>query len=578
VDNFSWIHGRHSFRFGGEIRRDRFNQIGNQFLSPQLNFDPLGTLNPASPAGTGFGFADYLLGIVRQSQFALTAANAQFRATSMYYYVDDTWKLRSNLTVSLGLRYENTPPWLDRTETLMNLDIRDWARGQSNVADLNLHPVLVRAGAGDFYENTFVRFDPSIRIARDGRLGSRLINADNNDFAPRLGIAWSPSSRWTVRTGFGVFYSQDQGNARFDLSRNIAGRRQEVANPDAPNLTFNRPFASPGGAVLLAVPTIFSSATNRRTPYVMEWLVNIQRELGKDTVVELSYMGSGTRRLEFLTFQNKAVPAPLGSGSVASRRPFPELGATQYVTNDANANYNAFSAKFQRRFSSGLTYLASYTWSRAIDMGSGVRTNANDGPFPQNNNCLACERGLSTFHVPHRVVGSALYELPFGKGRPYANSSRFADWIIGGWQLSSILTLQAGSPFTMRAGLDQANTGRDDDRVSSTGINANLPRGKQDPQRWFDTSQFFLAPYGTFGNVGRSTGITAGIISWDFSTLKNFHITEQHELQFRFEAFNFPNHPNFGLPNNLFNSATFGTVTSTRTSMRSLQFGLKYLF
>ena len=141
VDNFSWIRARHSFRFGAEVRRDRFNQIGNQFLSPQFNFDPLGTLNPESPNGTGLGFGDYLLGLVRQSQFALTAANAQFRATSMAFYIDDTWKVNTKLTINVGLRYENTPPWFDRTGTIMNLAIPDWIRGQSNVADPNCTPL-----------------------------------------------------------------------------------------------------------------------------------------------------------------------------------------------------------------------------------------------------------------------------------------------------------------------------------------------------------------------------------------------------------------------------------------------------
>src|SRR5262249_3827740 len=147
-------------------------------------------------------------------------------------------------------------------------------------------------------------------------------------------------------------------------------------------------------------------------------------------------------------FRNKAVPAPLGAGSVQSRRPFPELGATHFASSDGNANYNALSFKFQRRFSSGLTYLASYTWSRAIDMLSGTRTNSNDGTFPQNDACRTCERGLSTFHTPHRVVGSAVWELPFGKGRPFLNGGGIGDAILGGWQVSSILTLQAGSPFT----------------------------------------------------------------------------------------------------------------------------------
>jgi hypothetical protein len=460
----------------------------------------------------------------------------------------------------------------------MNLAIVTWARGQANVPDPSLHPVVVRTGSGDFYQGTFVRFDPSIQVARDGRLGDYLVNPDTKNWAPRVGVAWSPNSRWTVRSGFGIFYTQDQGNARFDLSRNIAGRRQEIANPDFPNLTFNQPFASPGGTVQLAIPTIFSSAVDRRTPRVVEYMFHVQHQLGRDTVVEVGYLGSESHHLESLTFQNKAVPAPLGAGSVVSRRPFPELGNTQFVANDGNGVYNALSVNVQKRYSGGLTFLASYTWSRAIDNLSGIRVNGNDGTFPQNNDCLSCERGLSTFHVPHRVVGSVLYELPFGKGRAHANTSRLADLIVGGWQASSICMLQAGSPFTIRANVDRANTGRNDDRPMSTGVNANLARGNQDPSRWFDTSQFFLAPYGTFGNTGRSTGIGPGIISWDFATLKNFRIHEEHSLQFRFEAFNLPNHPNFDFPDNGLTSATFGKITGTRIRMRTLQFALKYMF
>ena len=173
---------------------------------------------------------------------------------------------------------------------------------------------------------------------------------------------------------------------------------------------------------------------------------------------------------------------------------------------------------------------------------------------------------------------SALYELPFGKGKPFLNHGGILNQLLGGWQLSSILTLQSGSPFTIRSGRDQANTSRDDDRPVSTGVDAAFARGRQDPQRWFDTTQFFLPVYGTFGNVGRSTGISAGIIGWDFSAIKNFPVHEQHRIQFRFEAFNLPNHANWGFPNSIMSSTSFGTVTSTRGFMRSLQFALKYEF
>ena len=581
VDNFSWTHGKHSLRVGAEIRRDRYNQLGNQFLMGLFNFDALATVNPASPGNTGFGFGDYLLGTIRQSQHGLVPAVAQFRATSQYYYVDDVWKIAPRVTLSFGLRYEYTPPWSDRTRTLMNLAVTDWARGEANVRDLSRHPVLIRAGKGDFFEGTVLRFNQGIEpiaVARDGRLGNRLVKEDKNDFAPRLGLAWSPTSRWTMRLGTGMFYSQDVGNLIFDMSRNIAGRRQDIVGVDTPDLSWSRLFLSPGGQVVVNRPTIFINSVDRRTPYAMQFMANVQRELSSNEVLEVGYLGSVSHRIQFLTFQNKAVPGGVNAGSVISRRPFTEFGNIHQASNDGNANYHSLSAKLQRRFKGGLTHLTSYTWSRAIDYLSGIRSDSNDGTFPQNNDCLSCERGLSTFHVSHRFVTSALYELPFGKGKPLLNMGGLANRIVGGWTVNSILTVQSGSPFTIRSGRDQANTSRDDDRPTSTGVNSAFSRGEQDPRRWFDTSQFVLPTFGTFGNVGRSTGNSGGMIGWDFSLLKNFPVNEQHRVQFRFEAFNMPNHPNWGFPNSTMSSASFGQVTSTRGSMRSLQFALKYLF
>ncbi|HLQ45085.1 MAG TPA: hypothetical protein VK137_10180, partial [Planctomycetaceae bacterium] len=202
-----------------------------------------------------------------------------------------------------------------------------------------------------------------------------------------------------------------------------------------------------------------------------------------------------------------------------------------------------------------------------------------DTLFPQNSYCRACEKALSSHDTRHRFVTSTFWDLPFGKGRRLNVNNSVADVIVGGWQLGAILTLQSGFPITVTNGLDTSNTGGFFDRPNSNGQNSALPRGQQDPQRFFDTSTFSFAPAGTFGNVGRGTLESPGIIGLDFSMHKDFKFTERHRLQFRFETFNFTNHPNWNNPNtNIAAGSSFGVITSTRLSMRQLQFALKYSF
>jgi len=191
---------------------------------------------------------------------------------------------------------------------------------------------------------------------------------------------------------------------------------------------------------------------------------------------------------------------------------------------------------------------------------------------------LQCEHGLSSFSTAHRFVTSLLYELPLGKGRRFLNHSGLINALGGGWQLGSIVTLQTGFPINVLAGKDQSNTGHQADRVNATGLPTALPRGSQDPQLFFNTNAYSLQPFGSYGNSGRNTLIGPGVISWDFSTIKLFPITERRNLEFRFEAFNLPNHPNWGLPNANFSSSSFGKITSTATNMRELQFSLKLNF
>ena len=563
ADNLSWIRGRHSMRFGAEIRRDRFNQNGNQF--------PRGSFTISGDA-TGFDFSDYVLGYSSQDEAALTSAVAQFRATSQAYYFDDIFKLRPNLTINLGLRYEFVPPWYDKGQSEVNAYV-PFIDTTPNVADSGRHPVLIRVGSGDFYAGKTMRFKDGIQVARDGRLGDRLITTDYTNFAPRLGISWSPGSSWTVRAGAGIFYSQDTGNPRFDMERNFGGRRRDNTSADG-QLTFENPFFTKGRIV--SRPYVLGNIHERRTPMIAEYLLNIQRELGRQTVLEVGYLGSEGHRLERFRAINEALPGP---GSVASRQPYPEFGRIQEVDGEANSNYHSLSAKVTRRFSAGLTYLAGYTWAKSIDNGSGIRTLGHDTLFPQNSYCVSCERALSIFDVRHRFVSSVLYELPFGKGKRFLNAGGIANQILGGWQVSNIITIQPnGFPLTATDDRNISNIGGYFDRPSATGLPVALSRATRSVFEWFNTAGFTAQPQYGFGNVGRNTIIGPGIVNWDFSTLKNFYIKETTYLQFRFEAFNFLNHPIWGDPDTNLPDGTFGQISYTRHDMRELQFSLKLVF
>jgi hypothetical protein len=579
LNNTSWVRGKHTLRFGGEIRRDQFNQDGNQFARGSFGVEINATRR--GPVGTNLGgdaFADFLLGEIRRAETAVAIGSARFRATSFSFYVDDSWKITSRLTLALGLRYENTPPWEDTTGKLFTATL-PFMDSTPNVADLSRYPVFLRQGIGsDPYAGIAIRW-PNITVAQDGRLGNRLVARDNNDFAPRIGITYSPTSKWVIRTGAGMFYAQDTGNPRFDMARNIAGRFRQESVSDRPDRQWSNAFREIAGALpQIPQPYTFSNLYDRRTPYVQQYLFNVQREFGSNMALEVGYLGSISRKLESLRAVNEAIPGT--TGSVISRSPYPNFGRIQLVDAGGRGNYNSLGMKFTKKYSSGMSALLSYTYAKSIDETSGIRNNDGDTLFPQNSYCMRCERALSAFDTRHRFVTSVLYELPFGKGRKHSIENSFLNAIAGDWQIGNIFTLSTGFPITVTSGSDRSNTGAGFDRpLYNAGVDPNL--ANRDPERWYNLAAYTVQPFGTFGNVGRNTLITPSIFGWDFSSIKNFNMgfAETHQLQFRFEAFNFPNHPNWGNPNtNAGAPNTFGVITGTRGNMRNLQVALKYSF
>ena len=332
LNNTSWVKGKHTIRFGGEYRNDHFNQDGNQFARGSFGFEV--NASRRAPTGANLGgdaFADFLLGEVRRAEQAVAIGSARFRATSFAFYVDDTWKLTSKLTLSLGLRYENTPPWEDASGRLFTVYM-PFMDSTPGITDRSRYPVFLRQGNGtNPYDGIAIRW-PGIDVAQDGRLGNRLVSRDNNDFAPRIGISWNPTAKWVIRTGAGMFYTQDTGNPRFDMARNTAGRFRKESDSTRPDTQWSNAFASIVGAFpQIGNPYSFANLYERRTPYVMQYLFNVQREFSQNLVLEVGYLGSVSRKLESLRAVNEAIPGT--TGSVISRSPYPFFGRIQLVDN-----------------------------------------------------------------------------------------------------------------------------------------------------------------------------------------------------------------------------------------------------
>ncbi|MEO8371300.1 MAG: carboxypeptidase-like regulatory domain-containing protein, partial [Candidatus Solibacter sp.] len=457
VDNFSWTVGKHSLRMGGEYRYNMFPQVGNEFPRGQFFFGGQFTGNPNTQS-SGYSGADFLQGYMNNAIIAVALVSSDFRNSEWAAYIDDTWKLAPHVTVTAGLRWEVAQPMLDASGRGINVQLNDTLPSVANVADMSKHPVYVRTGKGDFYEGIDFRYQafwaaqgqqvsgsPALQLARDGRMGSRLIATDYNNFAPRLGIAYSPSSAWSIRGGFGIFFSQESKNSIFDLNRGLGGRTGRV--PDntysAPNFGYTNFLNASSLPVTLPVGLTWGADYHLPTTYSMTYLLNVQRSLGKSTTFEAGYSGSQSRHTANLI--NAAQPLP-GSTPIITRMPYPEFGAggIQFLKNDGVGNYNGLGTKISQRFGNNLTTLFSYTWSKSLDDGSAIRGPGNDF-VAQNARCRACDYGYSTFDVPHRFVASVLYSLPFGKGNHFLNHGGIANQVVGGWQISTITTLQSGS-------------------------------------------------------------------------------------------------------------------------------------
>jgi len=327
---------------------------------------------------------------------------------------------------------------------------------------------------------------------------------------------------------------------------------------------------------LSPAPRINGHSLENRTPYMQTWTANIQRQLTQSLMFEVDYAGSTGMNLAQAYNPNEVQPGP---GALAPRRliqPLNNIVNIFFVDYRARSSFHSMQVKATKRYENGLQFLAAYTWGKSLDYTGSVGSGGGASGGPQTVTCLDCNRGPSGFDVRHRAVFSYVYDLPFGKGKKMDAGNKFANSIIGGWQMSGITVLTTGRPFTpsLAAGVNNG---------APSWPNRLACSGKLDnpvPDRWFDPGCFAAPPAFTYGNVGRGILYSPGNVNFDTSFVKNnrFGPAERFNAQFRFEAYNLFNTPYFGFPNAAIGSPTAGRITSTVGENRSLQLALKFEF
>ena len=525
VDHASYARGRSLFKFGADIRvlqQNAFRDVESRGFIYFVGF-------------TGNALAEMLQGFPSVSGAAHLDNPQHLRTQSYDFFAQDTWRIRPNLTLSLGVRYEFNKPPVD-------------AQDRANIYDPATHSI--------------------VPVGRNGipRAG---FNSDRNNFAPRLGFAWTPGStpKMVVRSGYGLYYDQSAlaqseglyfSPPYFNSQLYIPLQQFPIflANP----FPANYPFPIPGSA--------FSFERNLRTPYMQQWNFSLERQIGNFAVAELAYVGTkGTKLIDGRDI-NQAAASP----RQPNLRPVPQFADINALESRGNSTYNSFQARFQQRLHAGLSALASYTFSKSIDDASGFFASAGDPNYPQDSNNARAERARSDFDVRHRFTLSYSYDLPLPRN----------NILLRGWQTNGIWSFQTGRPFTvgLLPGVDNSNTGvptlgfGSKDRPNVTG---DPSLSNPSPARWFNTAAFAQSPYGTFGSAGRDILTGPGFSSINVSVIKNTTLRERATLQFRAELFNLLDRANFDLPGNFLGSPTFGRILSAG-SPRRVQFGLKLLF
>jgi hypothetical protein len=540
-DTVIWSHGKHNWRFGGDYRRilESFHAARN--AEGTFTFTGFATAQYVSGVqqpGTGSDLADFLLGLPQQSSVQFGADTYNFRANSFDFFAQDDWRIRANLTLLLGLRYEYQGPFTEAKNQIVNLDV---ATGFTAA----------------------VPVEPGETGSFNGVFPASLIRPDRNNYAPRLGLAWKPMKLTVVRAGYGLNYNLAQYTTvvqNFAFQPPFAETATNVASTSSfLNLVNAFPSLAPG-----TVTNNFAIDPNYRLAYVQLWNVDVQRELRGGIVMNVDYNGSKGTRLD----TERAILIP---GS----QPF------TYESSAGNSVFHAGSIRFRKRLAKGIGLGATYIYSKSIDDASSI--GGGGVVVAQNPFDIAADRGLSSFDQRHKFTGNWIYDLPFGENRRFLQKG-FVSHLLAGWQWSGNFTVASGLPFTVRV----LGGTLDIQRGVSGSLRANLVPGESvsvsnpTTKEWFNTAAFcqpettlsnpsatcLNASDTTFGDAGRNILEGPGQVTLDMSLNKTIQIKEYRSLDLRITANNVFNYVNFSSLGTTVNSITFGEVTGVGNMRR----------
>lgn len=514
------------------------------------NFTQNATAQDALPGPTGFGPASFLLGAL--DSYYTIAGDSGLNQTINWYglYAQDQWQITKRLAMTFGLRWDY-------------------------VAPPNIHKI---ASALDVLTGKFIVTGAVPPYFPKATGPSGYFQPQYNGYEPRFGITYQATSRTVLHGAFAIL--DDHNNNLIQQDTELAETWPTSNNINLVNLDLSIPTMYidnlPAASTLVGpnLPPYVSATSanpNNRIPYAMEFNVGVEQQLSNSLVMKLDYVGSLSRfQYIFPTANTALIPGP---GPISQRQPFPQAPVLSYSWNDAPGSYNAFQAFLQKSLSSGLLFMASYTWSKSLDWQSDPYSGNS---FP-NFYDLASNWGPSNYSLTNMFVFSGVYALPIGRGKSlWSSPNRFVQSVAGNWNLGMILSLHSGEHFNALAGADVANVGTSNQRAERTGVSPYAPH--QNYSHWLNPAAFVGPAAYTFGNERRNDITGPAYRNLDLSAYKEFPLIKRATLQFRAEFFNALNTTNYGLPDRNLQDAAFGQILSTVGPGREIQFAVKALW